>query len=303
MKPGISIIGCGRVGTALAVFLARAGYQIAGLASKSPVSAQNAARLAGTGQVFDTPAQAAEKGRIIFITTPDAAIKGVFEDLVHQNAFSPEALVFHCSGALSSCIFSKRDIPANGVSTRISTIISIGSIHPLQSFAAHEPGQTSPFKGINISVEGDDLAVAEGTRIIQALGGIPFTIPTSSKTLYHAAAVVASNYLVTLEHFAMDLLKEADLCEERAYEILKPLILGTLANIGRRGTCAALTGPIARGDAEIVERHMKDIQKVRPDYLELYRLIGQHTLKIARKGGGLSEKNGDRLEALLKKET
>ncbi|MCP4116664.1 MAG: DUF2520 domain-containing protein [Desulfobacteraceae bacterium] len=288
--PSISIIGCGRVGTALAVFLARAGFPLAGVASRSLASARNTARLAGAGQVFDTPTDAAKNGNVLFITTPDAAIEGVFADLVAQKALQSGSVVFHCSGALSSGILVKEGTAG----------IATGSIHPLQSFAPCEAGQASPFKGINISVEGDDSAVELGTRMVEALGGVSFTIPTRAKTLYHAAAVVASNYLVTLERFAIDLLREAELSEARAYEILSPLILGTLSNIGNRGTVAALTGPVARGDREIVERHMADIEKVRPEYSELYRLLGQYTLKIAREGGDLDPGSADRLEALFK---
>lgn len=287
--PSISIIGCGRVGTALAVFLSRAGFSLAGVASRSLASAQNTARLAGTGRVFDTAMDAAKNSTTLFITTPDAAIEGVFADLVAQKGVLSGKVVFHCSGALSSCILAK------GGETGVAT----GSIHPLQSFAPYAAGQASPFEGINISVEGDDRAVVEGTKMVEALGGVSFTIPTRAKTLYHAAAVVASNYLVTLERFAVDLLKEADLSEARAYEILSPLILGTLSNIKTRGTVDALTGPVARGDSEIVARHMADIEKVRPEYSELYRLLGQYTLKIAKEGGDLDPGNADRLEALF----
>lgn len=287
MKPEISIIGCGRVGTALAVFLARAGYPLAGLASKRISSARNAATLAGTGQVFEHVTDAAKKGNILFITTPDDAIQGVFDSLVADKALLPGTMVFHCSGALSSCIFST------------VTGVSRGSIHPLQSFAAHEPGQASPFKGINISVEGDNPAVAEGTRIIENLGGISFTIPTQAKTLYHAAAVVASNYLVTVEHFAVELLKQTGLSDTRAYAILDPLIHGTLANIGRRGTQAALTGPIARGDADIVAAHMASLKDKRPDDLELYRILGLYTLKLAEQANPLDPESRARLTALF----
>ncbi len=287
MKPGISIIGCGRVGTALAVFLAQAGYPLAGLASKRITSARNAATLAGTGQVFEHTTDAAKKGTILFITTPDDAIQGVFDTLAADKALAPGTLVFHCSGALSSGIFST----VAGVAR--------GSIHPLQSFAAHEPGQTSPFKGVNISVEGDDPAVAEGTRIIESLGGISFTIPTRAKTLYHAAAVVASNYLVTVEHFAVELLKQTGLSDARAYAILEPLIHGTLANIGSRGAQAALTGPVARGDADIVAAHIKALQDRRPDDLELYRVLGRYTLKLAEQATALDHESRARLAALF----
>jgi predicted short-subunit dehydrogenase-like oxidoreductase (DUF2520 family) len=276
------------VGTALAVFLTRAGYPIAGLASKTYASAQNTAALAGTDRVFERLGDAAQTGKIVFITTPDGSIQEVFESLAAQKAFLPGTVVFHCSGALSSNI-----LPTVQDITR-------GSIHPLQSFAPHEPDQPSPFKGINISVEGDDLAVAQGTKIIEDLGGTSFTIPTQAKTLYHAAAVVASNYLVTIERFAVELLKEANLSESRAYEVLEPLIYGTLANISRRGTMAALTGPVARGDYKIVGAHLEDIEKKRPDYLEFYKTLGWQTLKLAEQNNTLDPESRTFLAELFR---
>ena len=81
------------------------------------------------------------------------------------------------------------------------------------------------------------------------------------KPCTHASAVVASNYLVTLEHFALDLLKAANLSEKEAYLILEPLITGTLNNIKNRGAQGALTGPVARGDAAVVADHLVDIEK------------------------------------------
>lgn len=150
-----------------------------------------------------------------------------------------------------------------------------------------------------MSVEGDDPAVAEGTRIIAALGAMSFTIPTQAKTLYHAAAVVASNYLVTVEHFAVELLKQTGLSDTRAYAILAPLIHGTLTNISRRGTQAALTGPIARGDADIVAAHMAALKDKRPEDLELYRILGQYTLKLAEQATPLDPESRARLTALF----
>ena len=93
--------------------------------------------------------------------------------------------------------------------------------------------------------------------------------------------MVASNYLVTLEHFALSLLKEAGLGEEVAYEIIEPLIQGTLNNIKARGSINALTGPVARGDDKIIACHLEDIDKKMPQFSQLYRLLGKHTLEIA----------------------
>jgi len=292
MKPTISIVGCGRVGTSLAVFLSQKGYVLAGLASKSRRSAEKTSGAAGCGRVFDSPLEAARAGEILFITTPDNTIAGVCEDIVSNGNAGKMTTIFHCSGALSSEILSP------GAEQGYST----GSIHPLQSFAPYEEGGASPFEGINVSVEGGGDAVELGKAIVKDLGARVFTIPTRAKTLYHAAAVVASNYLVTLEHFALELLGCADLDEKRAYEILEPLIQGTLANIKARGAQSALTGPVARGDAEIVGRHMADLARVRPEYSELYRILGRHTLELAEKSSSLDDASVRKLERLFNRE-
>ncbi len=279
MKPNVSIIGCGRVGTALAVFLSQAGYPVSGLFSRHLESTEKAAQAVGKGRVCHGVEQAVAAGDIIFITTPDQLIESVCQNIASIKGAMDQKIIFHCSGALSSRILSSAR--ARGA--------DIGSLHPLQSFAPYVPGQASPFQGIHISVEGSDNAVTAGKQMVADLGGSCFTLPTHAKTLYHASAVVASNYLVTLEHFALDLLKAADLSENEAYLILEPLITGTLNNIKNRGAQGALTGPVARGDVGVVADHLADIEKKMPEYVALYKMMGRYTLELAQKGGTLDD--------------
>ncbi len=286
------VIGCGRLGIALSVFLSEQGFEATAFSSKSMESAQKAAQFVGSGTVFKNPCDAVKEADIVFITTPDTTIEPVCKSIADHDGFNSQHMVFHLSGALSSSILAAAK--QNGA--------SIASIHPLQAFAPYEKGQSSQFKGINISIEGDKIAVELGKTIVAALSANAFTIPTEAKTLYHASAVVASNYLVTLEHFALELLKQADLSEQDAYQILKPLILGTLNNVEARGCVNALTGPVARGDDEIVSRHIADIDKKLPQFSNLYRSLGQHTLDIAQKNSSasLSGEAKKALETLFK---
>jgi predicted short-subunit dehydrogenase-like oxidoreductase (DUF2520 family) len=291
------IIGCGRLGINLAVFLSRQGFVPRAFSSRSLKSADQAVEFAGRGRSYENPVEAVKTCNLVFITTPDTRIEPVCETIAHENGFSAESMVFHLSGALSSCILAPAK--SRGAGT--------GSIHPLQAFAPYEKGQKSPFKGINMSIEGEDRAVELGKEIVNALKANFFTIPTRAKTLYHASAVVASNYLVTLEHFALELLKQADLSEESAYEILEPLIMGTLNNIKARGSINALTGPVARGDDEIVSRHLSDIDTRLPQFSRLYRVLGEYTLDIALAGAArdqssnqVSDQARQRLENLFK---
>ena len=288
-KKEFCLIGCGRLGINLAVCLSQQGLSPKAFASKNIESAKKALKITGQGKVYANPVDAAKSCSLVFITTPDTIIEPVCEKIAQQNGFNKNSVVFHLSGALSSGIL--QSAKQNGA--------DVGSIHPLQAFAPYEHGQESPFKGINISIEGDDKAVELGKEIVNALRANSFTIPTNAKTLYHASAVVASNYLVTLEYFALELLKMADQPEEKAYDILEPLIMGTLNNIKARGCINALTGPVARGDSEIVSRHLKDIDKKMPQFSKLYRMLGKYTLDIANQRDEISENDRQKLGNLF----
>jgi predicted short-subunit dehydrogenase-like oxidoreductase (DUF2520 family) len=285
------IIGCGRVGINLAVFLARQGYCPGAFVSRTRDSAQKAKDWVQGGTVFNDPAKAARDCDLIFIATPDVQIKPVCDQVAAAKGFDAHSVVFHLSGALSSDILSSAR--EKGAAT--------GSLHPLQSFVPYAPDASSPFQGINISIEGTDRAQTMGQQIVTQLKARPFTIPTDAKTLYHAAAVVASNYLVTVAHFALTLLGNAGLAPDKAFDILAPLIQGTLGNIASQGSVNALTGPVVRGDETIIARHLADIDKKMPRYSDLYRLLGQHTLEIARMRPDFPRAADPKLTDLLKK--
>lgn len=294
MKPSFAIIGCGKVGTALGKHLAKTGYRAAGFASRSISSARQAAEFAGApDHCFENLWDAAKTADIVFITTPDGSIRSAFTEIVENRGFSENTIVFHCSGALSSAELTPAG--GSGMPAGETPKLMTGSIHPLQSFAARETG--NPFENIMMAVEGDARAVEAARNIATDLGARPFTIRTGGKILYHAAAVVASNYLVTLMNLAIELMAASGLSASEAFEILTPLIKGTLANIQTTGIPDALTGPIARGDVGIVEKHVQAIyalsdkkngQKAE-EMADYYIKNGIETIKIARAKGTLSE--------------
>ncbi len=288
-KREFCIIGCGRLGVCLAVFLSEQGFTPVSFCSKSFESATHAAKMAGQGVVYEDAIAAAASCDLVFVTTPDTRIGPVCDRVAKGGGFTSNSVVFHLSGALSSCVLESAQ--QQGAAT--------GSIHPLQAFTPYEKGQKSPFFNINVSLEGDERAVALGREIVDALGAASFTIPTQTKAIYHAAAVVASNYLVTLEHFALSLLKEAGLDEQVAYTILEPLIQGTLTNIKARGSMEALTGPVARGDDKIIACHLKDIDNKLPQFSQLYRLLGKYTLDIAASRGEMDPGAREKLALLF----
>lgn len=288
MKSSFAVVGCGKLGSALAEQLVNGGYRPEGFSSRTLVSAENVARLTGTGRFETAPWKITASADIVFITTPDDAIGGAFKEIADNNGFKEQAIVLHCSGSLPSTIFS---VPE-------SLSVSTGSMHPLQSFASVTKG-TNPFSGINIAVEGDSHAVEKAKEVAKDLQANSFTIKTDAKTLYHASAVVASNYFVTLQGMAFKLIEASGISPDEAYNVLGPLIEGTISNIKKAGIANALTGPIVRGDVETVKEHLQEISEKTSEFTHLYKTLGIYTLKLAEERGTLSETVSKQLRDIL----
>lgn len=288
MKPNVAIVGCGKVGTTLAIWLADRGYDIVGVASKSLSSARQAAEFAGTGTFGQTNWEISSQADIVFISTPDGIISEICSEIAEHKGFKEGAVVLHCSGAHPSTILSAaKDCGA-----------SIGSMHPLQSFASISK-EKNPFQGILAAVEGEGPAVARARQIAKNLGATGYTIRTEAKMLYHASAVVASNYLVALVGFALKLMGVAGISDADAFAGLKPLINGTLGNIEKVGITAALTGPISRGDVDTVRQHLETMAIQSPELVPLYKALGTNTVDIAQSAETLTEEGAEKLRELL----
>ena len=277
MKPSVGIVGCGRLGTALAKTLCDKGYEIVGVSSLPLTSAQMLAELCGISVATDRPLEITRKADVVFLTTPDGVIESVCDAISRQDGFSPDAVVLHCAGAHASTILSS--------ARRCGA--SIGSMHPLQSFASVDISQ-NPFKGIRVAIEGDSKAVSIAAEMAGDLEALPLRIITEGKPLYHAAAVVASNFLVTLMGVAFRLIQQAGVSPEEAFPVLKPLIEGTLSNIDRVGIENALTGPVVRGDVQTVETHIRAIGQAMPELLPFYKCMVRYTAEQAGEGSRIS---------------
>jgi len=288
MKPSVAIVGCGKVGTTLAIWLSDVGYGICGVASRSLASARQASESAENPEYTQTNWEATRQADVVFITTPDGIIPDVCTDISTNRGYKEDAVVLHCSGAHPSTILSSaRDNGAH-----------IGSMHPLQSFASIKK-EANPFQGIIAAVEGEDRAVDAARQIAADLGATPYTIRTQAKMLYHASAVVASNYLVALVGLAFKLIAAAGITGKDAFAVLGPLINGTLGNIEKVGVTQALTGPISRGDVETVQQHLETMSAQTPDLVPLYQALGTDTIGIAEAAGTLSDEAAEKLRRLL----
>ena len=290
MKPNIAIIGCGKVGTSLAFFLSEAGYRIVGLYSKTRASAENTARLIDGPEPARFPCDVTRTADVVLITTPDDVIADACQVIAGHDGFGENNAVLHCSGALPSTILA----PAREAGAVAA------SMHPLQSFAAART-DINPFEGINMAVEGDGPAVALASRMALDLGANVHAIKTEGKTLYHAAAVTASNYLVTILDLALKMLQAAGMEPAVGFSILKPLIDGTLNNIEKIGIPEALTGPIARGDVDTVAAHIEHIVAQVPELKTLYCQLGIDTAGVARAKGSIDDAGVKDFLELLKR--
>lgn len=288
MKSSFAVVGCGKLGSALSEQLVNAGYRPEGFSSRTLTSAEKAARLAGIDRFGTIPWEITASADIVFITTPDDAIGETCKEIAENNGFKEQAIVLHCSGSLPSTILAVPD----------SLPVSTGSMHPLQSFATVTKG-VNPFSGINVAVEGKTIAVEKAKEIATDLHANSFTIKTDAKTLYHASAVVASNYLVTLQGMAFKLIEAAGISPDDAYSVLGPLIEGTVSNIKKTGIADALTGPIVRGDVETVRTHIQSINAKTPEFTHLYKTLGLYTLTVAEERGSLSKAVSKQLREIL----
>jgi predicted short-subunit dehydrogenase-like oxidoreductase (DUF2520 family) len=148
-------------------------------------------------------------------------------------------------------------------------------------------------------VEGDVEGRAAALELAKLLGGRPIDLAGPSMALYHAAASLASNALVALAAAAGDVMSAAGVDRAEGLSALVPLMQGTLENLGRVGLPAALTGPIARGDAGTVERHLHALAERAPELTELYRTVGRRVVRVAAEKGEADPEGLRRIAALL----
>ena len=281
-KKKIAIVGAGTVGTALAYLLKKKGYPLVGLADKKKESLQRAIAFVGEEvRCATAPEEITPVADIVFITTSDSAIQEACEGIASKGGFHAGQIVSHTSGSLPSTILQ---------SARSSGAL-IASCHPLQSFADAQ----AAVKLIPASIfymEGDPEAIPALTELVQAVGGKPLTIATSEKPIYHAAAVVACNFFVTLVYLSYQLFEQIGIPEKDAAQALLPLIKGTVNNIEQLGPIKALTGPIARGDVAVIKGHLEAMKGLDPRFIDIYRTISCLTVEIGIKKGTLSPEKG-----------
>lgn len=286
MKRSIGFIGAGTVGTALAHRLCDGGYPVAAVADAVAEAAQRFARMVPGSRILETAQDVADSVDLVFVTTPDDIIPRV----VSQLAWRAGQSAVHCSGAASLDVLE----PARTAGAHV------GSFHPCQAFASIEQAIEN-LPGSTFAIEASPPLFDELAEMAKAIGCDWIKLGPGDKALYHAAAVFASNYFVTVVGVATELFDRFGVPQDRATRVLMPLLEGTLRNIRNVGFPKCLTGPIARGDAGTIRKHIAAFEERAPEVLRLYAELGLAAIPIAVAKGTLSEEQARELREILQK--
>lgn len=281
------IVGAGMVGTAISCLLRKAGHEIAAIADLSPAHLKRV-KAYTNAPLFSRAVDAATFGDCILITTPDDRIESACEDIARGASLKGKT-VFHMSGAGGLDLLQSA---ANAGAT-------IASIHPLQSFSSIE-GAIASIPGSYFGVTAGPGAKRISTVIVRDLQGIPLLISPEQKPLYHAAACIASNYLVSLMSVVESIYLSIGISPKDARKAYLPLVYGSLKNIEKQGCAQALTGPIARGDAGTIQKHVHAFESLLPHLSSLYAQMGKITVGLAGQKGTLSAGQAGKIIAILK---
>jgi predicted short-subunit dehydrogenase-like oxidoreductase (DUF2520 family) len=275
MTATLNLIGAGHVGRVLGRLFAQHGcFRIEQVLTRSAQSAQLAVDFIGAGGAVDGYDRL-RPAAVHLLAVGDDQVVAACEALARAVPLK-DSIVFHCSGALASAqLRAARDAGA-----------LVASVHPIRSFA--DPAAVAAqFSGTFCGIEGDAGALAVLTPALQAIGAQPVPIDAAAKTVYHAAAVFASNYLVTVLDAALRAYQAAGIPEPVARQMAQPLAAESMANVFRLGAAAALSGPIARGDMATVERQRQAVGQWDAATGALYQALVAPTVDLAdRKRNG-----------------
>jgi predicted short-subunit dehydrogenase-like oxidoreductase (DUF2520 family) len=259
----VSIVGSGRVGSALGRALRKAGWPVVAVATRTVASGKGASQFVGAPAMSAGDAAAAAK--LVIVAVPDDAVAAVAREIAPRVRRG--ATVLHTSGALTSDALA----PVRRRGARAA------SLHPLMTVPDPERGARA-LKGAWFFHEGDPGTAPVLRALVRALGGRAVPVRRAGKILYHAGAVLACNDLTALLDAAFRCFARAGISERTARAALGPLVRATRGNALLLGPRRALTGPVARGDAGTLARHLRALP---PDDRALYRALAIATARLA----------------------
>ncbi len=286
-NPTTFIVGAGPVATALAGALRLGGVPVLGLWARKPAAARAAGSIAGVAAFSSAPPDLLLESEVVVLAVKDQVIGEVAQMLVGTGLINKRHVMLHCAGAASA-------LEVLGSVT--GSVAGVGTMHPLSAIADAKSAMRT-LKGTVFGVEGDEVGRATASRLVAAMGGIVLALDGTQMAAYHAAAALASNYVVAVMDAAAAVLGSAGVSADDAARALVPLAEGALRNISAHGTTGGLTGPIRRGDAATIQRHL-DALRENSELVEIYRALARRALEIAGRIDGREAPDRAGLEAI-----
>ncbi len=281
----VGIIGTGRVGPSLGRVLQDSGFKVVGIWGRNSEKALYASKFIGSCKAFDSLLSLVGASDVIFIAVSDGAIGEVSSRVASLDIDIKGKVFSHTSGSLPSTVME----PIRGSGGFIS------SFHPLQSISSMERG-VEVLRGSFVAIEGDDEAKYVLFELARGMGCIPFSIDGSSKTLYHASAVMACNLFYALYWLATQLLSACGVENALKDKVLIPLVKGSVSNVEKVGCLSAITGPVVRGDISTVMSHLKAMEEEGFSvHMKVYKDLSLVLLDMVKERNLLPD---DRLEEL-----
>lgn len=267
MSIRINFIGAGRVGKTIAKQIVDSKVAtVQGVCNRSLESGKKAIAFIGQGKAF-SGIQELPPADVTFITTYDDVITNCCQNLTKSRNLKIGSVILHCSGSFSSDLL---------ISLKEKNCY-IASVHPMRSFSV--PFDMNRDYTNYCTFEGDDAALNLLSRLFKTMNYSIHPIDKKNKSIYHAAGVFASNYLVTLFESALFCLKNAGITKENGFKIILNLMKNTIDNLEfAQSTETVLTGPISRGDLEVIGNHLQALSKT--NLMELYKVLGLSTLTL-----------------------
>lgn len=269
----IGIIGAGRVGAVLGAALRAAGHHVVAASGVSDAARARISRMLPDAAHLPADAVARAATDLLLVAVPDDALGPLVAGLADTGALRPGQVVAHTSGAHGVAVLA----PAAAVGARTL------ALHPAMTFTG-TPADLSRLAGISYGVTAPADLKRFAERLVTDLGGKPEWVAETDRALYHAALVHGANHLVTLVNEALDRLRDAGVVYPE--KVLEPLLRASLDNALRLGD-EALTGPVSRGDAGTIARHLDRLSATSPESVPSYLALARRTADRAIAAGRL----------------
>ncbi|MEP6697291.1 MAG: DUF2520 domain-containing protein [Pseudonocardiales bacterium] len=284
-RPGrfsVGVVGCGRVGSVLGAALQRAGHRVTAVSGVSPQSRRRAESLL-PGVVVVAADEVVDATDLVLLAVPDDALVDLVAGLAETGRWRPGQLVAHTSGA--------HGLAALEPATQTGALPL--ALHPVLPFSGRGDDDLARLVGASFGVSAPEALRLVAEALVVEMGGEPVWVLDVMRPLWHAALTIGANHLTTLVNEAADLLRAAGVAEPP--KVLGPMMGAALDNALRYGD-RALTGPVARGDAGTVARHLAALAQSAPDSVPAYVALARQTADRALASGRLRP---DQAEALL----